>query len=536
MRKISIEEHFTTEEHLDQLNAILEKKYPIPDVIEEEKIISCEVPFLVPTRREEAVKRLLDIGDGRIKEMDEVGIDMQVLSLVSPGIQVFDAAKGTSLAKKINDQLSEAVSKHPERLAGFASLAPQDPGKAADELERAVKDLGFKGACINSHTKGEYLDEKKYWVIFEKAEELGVPIYIHPRSPSPDMVKPYLDYPMLTTAIIGFAAEVSLHALRLISSGLLPKYAFPVDVVSLSIPSLGRKTKDDDSGNRDADAMQRDLKIALAEYARAAGDDEILQRAKDLFKLIIRYHKTPGLLPPKVFPETRQAKAHAMPMILLATAQVFREAGADPFYDEVISDSIDEVLNHFVHPEDKALFETVGPNGERLDSPEGRLVNPGHAIETAWFLMEEARQRDDRALVEKACQILDWSLELGWDKKYGGMLSIVDIEGKPPMAYHHDMKFWWPHNEAIYATLLAHHLTGRPEYIEWHGTIHDWAHAHFPDSKNGEWFGYLHRDGTVSSAVKGDFFKGPFHVPRMQLNCWKLLDEMLAGASRTESA
>ncbi|MBW1802170.1 MAG: amidohydrolase family protein, partial [Deltaproteobacteria bacterium] len=205
MKKITIEEHFTTEEHLDQLSAILDKKYPIPEVAEEEKILFYEVPFLVPTRREEAVKRLLDIGDGRIKDMDDAGIDKQVLSLVSPGVQVFDAAAGTALAKKINDQLSEAVNKYPERLAGFASLAPQDPGAAADELERTVKDFGFKGACINSHTKGEYLDEKKYWVLFERAEKLGVPIYIHPRSPSPDMVKPYLDYPMLSTAMIGFA-------------------------------------------------------------------------------------------------------------------------------------------------------------------------------------------------------------------------------------------------------------------------------------------------------------------------------------------
>lgn len=224
MRKIAIEEHFTTEEHLDHLNAILEKKYPVSEVIQEEKILFYEVPFLVPSRREEAVNRLLDIGEARVKQMDEAGIDMQVLSLVSPGVQVFDAPKGTTLAKKINDKLAEAVSAHPTRFAGFASLAPQDPGEAADELERAVKDLGLKGASINSHTKGEYLDEKKYWVIFERAEKLGVPIYIHPRSPSPDMVKPFLDYPMLTTAMIGFAHEVSLHALRLISSGLFDQF------------------------------------------------------------------------------------------------------------------------------------------------------------------------------------------------------------------------------------------------------------------------------------------------------------------------
>jgi len=224
MKKISIEEHFTTEEYLDCLQAIVEKKYPVPEVMEEEKMLHHEVPFLYPSKREEGVKRLLDIGEGRIGDMDEDGIDMQVLSLVSPGVQVLDASAGTALAKKTNDKLSEAVREHPDRFAGFACLAPQNPGGAADELERAVKDLGLKGACINSHVKGEYLDLKKYWVIFERAEKLGVPIYIHPRAPSPGMQEPFLDYPMLVTAMCGFAFEVSLHALRLIASGLFDEY------------------------------------------------------------------------------------------------------------------------------------------------------------------------------------------------------------------------------------------------------------------------------------------------------------------------
>jgi 2,3-dihydroxybenzoate decarboxylase len=149
---------------------------------------------------------------------------MQVLSLISPGVQVFDAATGTSLARRVNDQLYRIVQKYPGKFAGLAALAPQDPRGAADELERAVKELGLKGASINSHTRGEYLDDKKYWVIFERAERLGVPIYIHPRMPSPGMLKPYLTYPSLATAMSGFAAEVSLHALRLILSGLFDEH------------------------------------------------------------------------------------------------------------------------------------------------------------------------------------------------------------------------------------------------------------------------------------------------------------------------
>ena len=125
MKKISIEEHYTTEEHLDHLSSILDKKYPVPEVIQEEKYLHYEVPFMYPSRREESVKSLLDIGEARIRDMDEDGIDMQVLSLVSPGVQVFDGPTGTALAKKINDKLSAAVREHPDRFAGFASLAPQ---------------------------------------------------------------------------------------------------------------------------------------------------------------------------------------------------------------------------------------------------------------------------------------------------------------------------------------------------------------------------------------------------------------------------
>ncbi|MCD6405905.1 MAG: AGE family epimerase/isomerase [Planctomycetes bacterium] len=268
--------------------------------------------------------------------------------------------------------------------------------------------------------------------------------------------------------------------------------------------------------------------IALAEYARAAGDAHALSTAVELYRRILTFHEVPGLLSPKVFPETRPSKSHAMPMILLATTQVIREVDDDPLYAEVAKRSANEVLGDFLHRDEKALLETVGPNGERLDGPEGRLVNPGHAIETSWFLMEEGRASGDRALIEDACRILRWSLEAGWDDEFGGILYFVDIEGKPPEPYEHDMKLWWPHTEAIYATLLAYRLTGEEQYLDWHTRVHNWAYSHFPDREHGEWFGYLHRDGTPSSRVKGSMWKGPFHLPRMQLNCWTLLEEMSA--------
>lgn len=229
MKKIAMEEHFTTEEHVEHVRLILTKKYPKTEIVQAEQQLDVEVPWHSSSRHAMAnsamfSSRLLDVGEGRLKEMDEAGIDMQVLSLVSPGVQIFDVPTGTMMARKTNDELARIVQKYPKKFAGFASLAPQDPGGAADELERAVKDLGLKGAVINSHVGGQYLDDQKYWVIFERAEKLGVPIYIHPRAPSPDMLKPYLAYPPLPVAMLGFAAEVSLHAMRLICSGVFDEF------------------------------------------------------------------------------------------------------------------------------------------------------------------------------------------------------------------------------------------------------------------------------------------------------------------------
>jgi N-acylglucosamine 2-epimerase len=271
--------------------------------------------------------------------------------------------------------------------------------------------------------------------------------------------------------------------------------------------------------------------VAFAEYAKATGDKEFAKRADDLFKLIIRYNFTPGLLESKLIPQTRQLKSHALPMILISIIQILRQVKDDPAYKKVIDDSLFEIEYHFMKPEFKALLESVGPNGEFIDEPMGRTVNPGHAIETSWFIMEEARYRKDKSLVDLACRILDWSLDIGWDDKYGGIYYFRDVKGFPCEQYEHDMKLWWPHNEAIYATLLAHYLTGDNKYEQWHKKIHDWAYSHFPDTKNGGWFGYLHRDGSLSVPLKGNMWQGPFHLSRMQLYCWKLLEEMRDSAN-----
>ena len=174
-------------------------------------------------RLTEIREQIQDIGERRLRDMDATGIAKQILSLTSPGVQVFDAPTAVSLATSFNDQLAEAIRKHPDRFAGLAAIAPQDPPAAAKELERAIKSLHLNGAIVNSHTRGEYLDEPKFWEIFEAAESLDVPIYLHPNTPSPRMVGPFLDRG-LDGAVFGFAVETSLHILRIVFSGVFDRF------------------------------------------------------------------------------------------------------------------------------------------------------------------------------------------------------------------------------------------------------------------------------------------------------------------------
>ncbi len=225
MKKIAIEEHFLTENYRNFLRT--RKEFPRQEFVEQggQKV---KREWWSPTNYRlldhDLTEKVHDLGEKRLKDMDEAGIDMQVLSFSLPGIEPFNASDGTAMAKNINDELSEVVKRYPARFAGFAAIAPQDPSAAADELERAVKRLGFKGAVVNGNIRGEYLDDEKYWVIFERAEKLDVPIYIHPRAPSEDMIKPYSVWLVLAMAGWGFATEASLHALRLICCGVFDEY------------------------------------------------------------------------------------------------------------------------------------------------------------------------------------------------------------------------------------------------------------------------------------------------------------------------
>ncbi|WP_281644900.1 AGE family epimerase/isomerase [Bacteroides zoogleoformans] len=262
--------------------------------------------------------------------------------------------------------------------------------------------------------------------------------------------------------------------------------------------------------------------IAMSEYAIASGDKRYAEKALELFKRIQRFLATPGFLEPKYLPAL-QARGHSIAMILINTASRIRAAIDDPILNTQIDESLNAIRRYFIHPEFKALLEMVGPEGEFIDTCNGRLINPGHCIETAWFILEEARYRNwEKNLTDMALQILDWSWQWGWDKEYGGIINFRDCRNLPVQDYSQDMKFWWPQTEAIIATLYAYQATKDEKYLAMHKQISDWTYAHFPDKECGEWYGYLHRDGTVAQPAKGNIFKGPFHIPRMMIRSYSL--------------
>ncbi len=263
--------------------------------------------------------------------------------------------------------------------------------------------------------------------------------------------------------------------------------------------------------------------IAFAAYAKATGDSRAADDAAKAFATYLHYSFTPGAMLPK-FEPTRPMKGIGAHMIGIVTAQEIRANLGDitvsgKTCSEWIAASISEIERDFLKPEHEALMEVVAPDGSVLDHIDGRTLNPGHAIECAWFIMHEGRHRGDQRLIALGAKILDWMWARGWDREHGGLLYFTDVLGKPVQEYWHDMKFWWPHCEAIIATLLAWKLTGEPRYAAMHAQVHDWSFAHFPDREHGEWYGYLHRDGSVSQRAKGNMFKGPFHLPRMLLIC-----------------
>lgn len=267
--------------------------------------------------------------------------------------------------------------------------------------------------------------------------------------------------------------------------------------------------------------------IAMSEYALATGDQHWTKRAIQVFEDTQRFLATPGFLPAK-FEADVKLQGHSIVMILINVGSCIRKVVDDPKLTQQIDESIEKLKKYFIHPEFKCLLETVGENGEFIDTNMTRTINPGHCIETSWFIMEEAKLRGwDKPMFDLSLQVFDWSWDWGWDKQYGGIINFRDCKNLPSQDYSQDMKFWWPQCETIIASLYAYLGTGDEKYLYRHERISEWTYAHFPDAEYGEWYGYLHRDGTVAQPAKGNLYKGPFHIPRMMIKGYMLCQEIL---------
>jgi len=273
--------------------------------------------------------------------------------------------------------------------------------------------------------------------------------------------------------------------------------------------------------------------IGSAAYAKATGDTAVAAEAAQYLETYLHHSFTPGVMPPKTDPVTRPMRGVAPHMIAIATAQEVRALLGDITVKGLtctqwIDRSIAAIERDFYKPELGALMEVVGADGAVLDHFDGRTLNPGHALECAWFILHEAKFRGrDPRILRLGLGILDCMWPRGWDPVHGGILYFTDLRGLPVQEYYAEMKFWWPHNEAEIATLLAYQLTGDAKYAAWHTLVHDWSHRVFADPVHGEWFGYAHRDGRISTRLKGNTWKGPFHLPRMQWYCGRLVDELI---------
>lgn len=217
LRRIAIEEAFALPEQVAAMRAMAAAGHPSMDIAMWRPMLGSHgegTPLL---------DRLLDLTGQRIDVMDAAGIDFQLLSLTSPGVQILPTGEAVAMARLANDRLAGFVADRPERFGGLASFAPQDPASAVREMERAARELGLNGFIVNSHTNGEYLDQEKFWPILEAAEALDKPIYIHPRTP-PDAMAPFYDVYSLSSGLWGFNSETGLHAMRLIMSGVLDRF------------------------------------------------------------------------------------------------------------------------------------------------------------------------------------------------------------------------------------------------------------------------------------------------------------------------
>ncbi|MEM1115242.1 MAG: AGE family epimerase/isomerase [Bacteroidota bacterium] len=270
--------------------------------------------------------------------------------------------------------------------------------------------------------------------------------------------------------------------------------------------------------------------LALAEHGRAAERPELIAEAEAMLERIFAWAEDPTEIGRPQLPGQTPAIALAVPMILL---NLIEEIGGDDWtrYSAEVDRLLARVRLH-VHDTEAGLEvrETVGPDGSLLDGPEGRLLNPGHAIEAGWFVQHWAQRLGDDDLGDLAVRIVRASYRRGWDAEHGGLFYFLDADGHSPTQLEWSMKLWWPHCEALYAHLLNASLTGAE--ADWAAFLETDAYAfdRFPDAEHGAWFGYLDREGRATHRFKGGPYKGCFHVPRALWLCWDRLGAMEAAA------
>lgn len=254
--------------------------------------------------------------------------------------------------------------------------------------------------------------------------------------------------------------------------------------------------------------------MAFASLDKIVPNDRYKKIAVDTFENIIKRQNNSKGIYNKAFPGTRNLKNFTLPMILcnlsIELEHLLGKERVDSFAPKVIH----EVMNVFYQPDLGLILENVNADGGFCDSYEGRLLNPGHAIEAMWFVMDLGKRLNDEALITKACNIMLNTLEYGWDNQYEGIFYFLDVKGKPPLQLEWDQKLWWVHVETLVALAKGYAYTKNEKCLEWFEKVHNYTWINFKDTEYGEWFGYLNRRGEVLLNTKGGKWKGCFHIPR----------------------
>ena len=266
--------------------------------------------------------------------------------------------------------------------------------------------------------------------------------------------------------------------------------------------------------------------MAFAQLYKATGTEEYGKLAVQTFNNIIRKRDNPKGKYSKAFPGTRDLQSFSLPMILCNLVLELEHLLDKEIIEQTINDGLHSVMDIFYQDDLGIILENVKPDGSFSDSFEGRLVNPGHGLESMWFVMDIAERRNDIALIHKAVDTTLNILEYGWDKEFGGILYFMDVKGHPPQQLEWDQKLWWVHVETLISLLKGYFHTGDKRCWDWFEKVHQYTWKHFPDPEFGEWFGYLNRRGEVLLPLKGGKWKGCFHVPRGLYQCWKTLEKI----------